>query len=235
MKNLSLFFIFATFCGVCNTQAQLLPGYNPMFYNTVVSAAEGVGKPFFLMQHVMTMPGVTVIHDSVLAFEGKHYKVHSEYQNPVTGNPNHYYVDASEYAAYQIQSLAPVWPTRIPNVLYNYSDSTFNSLADCVGYGTRLLAAIGDVTTAGNSYLALIATVKLANTTMFASPGWVASAYEFGAAFATLPDVNTTGWGYVAGSVLADSINAFNHQSEPTHYNHHLLHSGTRKNDALRS
>jgi hypothetical protein len=216
MKKLTLFIVMSAFCGVCTTYAQLLPGYNPMFYNTVVSAAEGVGKPFFLMQGVMTMPGVTVFHDSVLSFEGHHYKVHSEYQNPVTGNPNHYYVDAAEYDAYQIQSLAPVWPARIPNVLYNYSDSTFNSLADCVGYGTRLLSAIGDATTAGNSYLALIATVKLANTTMFASPGWVASAYEFGAAFATLSDVNTTGWGYVAGSVLADSINAFNHQSEPT-------------------
>jgi hypothetical protein len=89
MKRLILFILLAVFSGILTTHAQLLPGYNPMFYNTVVSAAEGVGKPFFLMQHVMTMPGVTVIHDSVLTFEGKHYKVHSEYQNPVTGNPNH--------------------------------------------------------------------------------------------------------------------------------------------------
>ena len=214
-KNLLLLLISA-FCGMMSARAQLLPGYNPMFYNTVIAAAEGVGKPFFLMQGVTTIPGVTVFHDSVLIFEGNHYKVHSEYQNPVTGNTNHYYVDASEYAAYQIQSLDPVWPSRIPNVLYNYSDSTFNSLADCVGYGTRLLSATGDVTTTSNSYLALIATIKLANTTMFADPGWVASAYEFGAAFATLPDVNDAGWGYVAGSVLPDSIDAYNHRSVPT-------------------
>jgi hypothetical protein len=216
MKKSALFFIFFAFGGVCTTHAQLLPGYNPMFYNTVVSAAEGVGKPFFLMQKVLTMPGVTVFHDSLLAFEGKHYKVHSEYQNPVTGNTNHYYLDASEYASYQIQSLASVWPARIPNVLYKYSDSVFNSLADCVGYGTRLLSSVGDTSLAGNSYRVLITTIKQANTTMFASPGWVASAYEIGAAFATLPAVNATGWGYVAGSVLADSINAYNHRTVPT-------------------
>jgi hypothetical protein len=202
-------------CGILTVNAQLLPGYNTMFYNTVVSAAEGVGKPFFLMQKVTAMTGVTVEHDSLLRFEGNLYKVHSEYQNPVTGNPNHYYVEASEFQAYQIESLVPVWPLKIPNVLYKYSDSVFNSLADCVGYGTRLLAAVGDTTTAGNAYLTLISLMKQNNTTMFASPGWVASAYEFGAAFATLPDVNSTGWGYVAGSILADSINAYNQSINP--------------------
>ncbi|MEI6436823.1 MAG: hypothetical protein WCP32_18510 [Bacteroidota bacterium] len=44
----------------------------------------------------------------------------------------------------------------------------------------------------------------------------MSSAYEFGAAFATLPNVNATGWGYIAGSVLADSINANNHRLDPT-------------------
>jgi hypothetical protein len=79
--------ILSVSCGISTKMAQLLPGYIPC--NTVITAAEGVGKPFFLMQGVTSMPGVTVFHDSVLIFEGKHYKVHSEYQNPVTGNPNH--------------------------------------------------------------------------------------------------------------------------------------------------
>ena len=197
------------------SEAQLLNGYNNQLYSTVFDAAEGVAMPFLLQQGYMTMPGVSIHNDTMLLYSGQVYELVNRYQNPESGNPNNYYLEHTQYGKYQIEIFRNVWPFDIPNVFYNYSEYSFSSLADCVGYGTRLLSAVGDTTENGNAYLNLIKILKTANTTIMAERGFVASAYEFGAAFPTLPDNNPGGWEYISGNIIPDSINAYNHRLHP--------------------
>jgi hypothetical protein len=197
------------------SEAQLLSGYNRQFYPTIFEAAEGVAMPFLLQQGYKTMPGVTIHNDTMLSYNGDIYAINNRYQNPEAGNKNGYYLTSDQYAAYQIEIFRNVWHLNIPNVFYNYTEGAFYSWADCVGFGTRLLSSVGDTTEDGNGYLSLIKTVRSANTTMMAVKGYVASAYEIGAAFAILPDVNQGGWEYVSGNVITDSINAYNHRVHP--------------------
>lgn len=214
MRNLlfSLLFLFTSFV---SSFSQLLPGYNTAFSNDVLSSAESIAMPFLLQQGVKVLPGVQVHNDTMLLFEGRIYRLTNIYQNPEPGNSNSYYIEYSSYTEYGINIFSNVWHINIPRVIYSSSDSSFYSMADCVGFGTRLLSAVGDTTQYGNAYLSLIKTVKDANTTMMAARGYVASAYELGAAFPTLPDINPGGWSYVAGNVIADSIDAYNHRIHP--------------------
>jgi hypothetical protein len=197
------------------SEAQLLNGYNQQFYTNVFDAAEGVAMPFLLVQGYKTMPGVTIQNDTTLLYNGQIYTFNNRYQNPENGNPNGYYIELSQYGKYQIDIFRNVWHIQIPRVFYNFSEHSFSSMADCVGYGTRLLSAVGDTTENGNAYLKLINTIKTANRTIIAERGYVASAYEFGAAFPTLPDANPGGWEYISGNIIADSINAYNHRLHP--------------------
>jgi hypothetical protein len=197
------------------SETQLLSGYNQQLYTSVFNAAEGIAMPFLLQQGFMTMQGVQIYNDTMLLYNGQVYPIMSNYRNP-DSVPNGYYLASSQYGTYGIQIFTNVWHINIPNVFYNSSNYTFSSLVDCVGYGTRLLAAVGDTSETGNAYLKLIYTVKTANRTRMAERGFVASAYEFGAAFPTLPDSSANGWSYVTGNVLADSINAYNHRVDPS-------------------
>lgn len=210
-------FIFLMFALILQSsgQAQLLPGYNPQLYSNIINAAKGTGMPFLLQQGYLTMPGVEIINDTTLSYQGHNYKTRNLYQNPVPNNTNQYYIMASSYGSYLINIFRNVWYLKIPNVLYKQTDSTFYSLVDCVGFGTRVLSAVGDTTDTGNAYLSLIKSVKESNNTSFASKGWVAMAYQFGAAFPTLPDANPLGWSYVSGNIKYDSINAYNHRLNP--------------------
>lgn len=219
MKKTISFFLFVILISAVTgpkTEAQLLNGYNQSFYDNVFDAAEGVAMPFLLVQGYKTLPGVSIMNDSTLMYQSQHYVLRNKYQNPISGNPNGYYIEESQYGKYQIDIFRNVWHIDIPHVFYNYSEHSFSSLADCVGYGSRLLSAIGDTTQSGNAYLKLISTIKSVNTTIFADRGYVASAYEFGAAFPTLPDLNKGGWEYVSGNMLGDSINAYNHRLHPS-------------------
>lgn len=192
--------------GVQNsTTAQLLPHYNQAFYPTVLDAAIGVGEPFLLQQGYLQMQGVTV-SDTTLVYNGQEYKVHEKYENPGPG----YYITSDQYPAFNIGTFQSVWPTRMPYALYDAAAHTFNSTIDCVGYGTRLLSATGTAAASGNAYLLLGDSVRTKNTTPFAAPGWVASAYEFAAAFATLKNTGA-GWQYVAGNVNPHVIDSVNH------------------------
>lgn len=196
--------------------SQLLTGYNQRFYPTVFDAAEGVAMPFLLQQGYKTMTGVTVEQDTLLIYNGTTYYITNKYQNPEKGNENNYYLLAKDYPGYQIDIFKNVWHVNIPNVFYNYNESRFSSLADCVGFGTRLLSSVGDTTESGNAYLSLINTIHALKVTPMAVKGFVASAYEIGAAFSVLPDVNPGGWSYVSGNIMSDSINAYNHRIHPS-------------------
>ena len=216
MKKLLLLFFTALFIMNFNLNAQsVLPGYNGTLYTNVLNATIGVGKPFLLQQRYLTMPGVTILSDSTFSYQGHIYFIHNKYQNTAPPDTVNYYVPDSLYTLYGINIFKNAWPTRIPNVFYKSADSTFVSLVDCVGYGTRLLSAVGDTTTMGNAYLNLMHTIWTEHKTVFCSRGYVAMAYEVAVAFPTLPDANPSGWIYVSGNIIPDSINAFNHRREP--------------------
>lgn len=198
-----------------NAYSQIIQGYNPALYNSVLLAAQGVAKPFLLQQGFITTPGLTVINDTTMLYQGNYYYTRSKYQNPVIPDTNNYYLPESVYSIYEINIFRNLWQNKIPNAFYKNSESRYYTLFDCVGFGTRLLSATGDTTQNGNGYLSLIHTVKTANTSIFAAKGFVASAYEFAAAFATLLDSPYIGWMYICGKVMSDSINAYNHRKEP--------------------
>jgi hypothetical protein len=217
MKKLLLLLFTALFIMNFSAKAQsILPGYNGTLYSNVLNATVGVGKPFLLQQGYLTMPGVTILNDTTLSYQGHKYFLHNKYQNTAPPDTVNYYIPDSLYTIYGVNIFKNVWPTRIPNVLFKSSDSTFYSLVDCVGYGTRLLSAVGDTSTMGNAYMNLMHTIWNERKTVFCARGYVAMAYEVAAAFPTLLDVNPTGWIYVSGNIIADSINAFNHRREPT-------------------
>jgi hypothetical protein len=217
MKKLFALLLVVLFFANYSIKAQsVIPGYNGTLYTNVLNATIGVGKPFLLQQGYLTMPGVTIYHDSILSYQGHLYIIHNKYQNTAPPDTVNYYIPDSLYTLFGVNIFKNIWPTRIPNVLFKSSDSTFYSLVDCVGYGTRLLSAVGDTTTQGNAYMNLMHTIWNERKTIFCSRGYVAMAYEVAAAFPTLLDVNPTGWVYVSGNIISDSINAFNHRREPT-------------------
>ena len=194
-------------CKQTKNNTALLAGYNNSFYPSVLKAAQGIGMPFFLQEHLDTMAGVTVVRDSFLMYQGQTYAIHNNYENP----DSVYYIAQSSYTNYGINAAtAALWPKKIPNALYNASDSTFNSTVDCVGYGTRVLAATGSgaADMANNAYLALGAFVRGTGAAPFASPGWVASAYQIAIAFPMLPATGKLGWQYVAGNVIKQLIDS---------------------------
>jgi len=205
-------------CKQPKSGAALLPNYNTSFYPTVLQATEGIGMPFFLQEHVDTMAGVTVVRDSFLMYQGATYTIFNNYENP----DSVYYIAASNYANYGINAAtAALWPAKIPNALYNKADSTFNSTVDCVGYGTRILAATGSggADSTNNAYVALGAFVRGTGAAPFAAHGWVASAYQIAIAFPLLPAAGKLGWQYVSGNVITQLIDSVNNRPQPNwHY-----------------
>ncbi len=202
----------ASFCllsSVCF--AQLLPNYNSSFYPTVLSAAMGVGQPFLLLQGYAKLQGLTIPNaaGNALVYNGQTYYAYEKYTNPGTATDAIYYVNHSEYAAYGSSVFSPIWPKQMPNALYH--NDTFSSYIDCVGYGTRLLSAVGSAQYSNNAYMQLMTGIRKKNVTPFADTGYVASAYEVAAAFPTLPTAANSGWMYVAGGVLPVQIDTYNH------------------------
>ncbi|RYD52358.1 MAG: T9SS type A sorting domain-containing protein [Sphingobacteriales bacterium] len=198
--------------GLHPAQAQtgLLPGYNSALYPTVLAAARGVAKPFLLQQGYDRMNGVTVT-DTILHSSTVNYPVEQLYQNPSAG----YTLPAAQYASYGITPFTTLWPQQIPFILYDATAQTYRGHADCVGYMARLLSATGDTSSTGNAYINLMNTVHAAATTLFAYRGYVCTAYQLGAAFPTLSSTNPTGWQYVSGTVMTDSVNNYNHRYRP--------------------
>ncbi len=213
MKQLSALLIAGSMLfAQCKAQNQpLLPNYNSSYYPTVLQAAEGVAMPFLLQQQYKSMPGVTVQNDSFLVYNNVTYAVHTHYLNPTPQFNNGYYVSAADYKAYNLPATTNnIWPYRIPYALYNTPTKTFNAIIDCVGFGTRLLAATGSSTVSDNAYMQLMNYIRSQGMTPFAARGFVASAYEIAAAFPALPATAQPGWQYVAGNVQTAVVNNIN-------------------------
>ena len=211
VASLAIFIFLSSFAGIANASSHIkdtaitppliTTKYNDTFYNSVLEAAMGIAQPYLLQQKYYTMPGVTVSGNS-LVYDGVTYPVSEVYFNPGTG----YYIPSSSYAQYGISNFKSVWPNQCPNAFYDSSTHTFNAKIDCVGFGTRLLSAIGGTTSATNPYLSFIARIKTNNTGLMASKGFVATAYEFAVDFPTLRTAPKPGWAYIAGNVCAASV-----------------------------
>jgi hypothetical protein len=215
MKKILSVFIICLIAAQAQSQSQtLLAGYNSSFYPTVLQAAQGLGMPFLLQQQYKTLPGVTVKQDSFLVYNDITYAIHNHYLNPNAQYNNGYYVAEANYESFNIpDDIAGIWPKRIPYALYSPVTTTFNSTIDCVGYGTRLLAATGSTDPQHNAYLQLAAYARIQNITPFAAYGYVASAYQIAVAFPTLAAGVQHGWQYVAGNVNARIIDSLDKNS----------------------
>ena len=188
--------------------------YNTAFYPTVLDAAVGIAQPFLLQEGYLKLPGVSV-SDTNLVYNGMYYHVSQQYWNPAKDPAkayHHYTIKAVDYKEYNLDSLSEIWPKSCPNALYDTATNTFNATVDCVGYGSRLLAAVGDGSSSNNAYLDLINTVRSQQTAIFSSKGYVSTAYGFAAAFPTLKTTSGKGWTYISGNVDADAIDTYNHK-----------------------
>ena len=187
--------------------------YNTAFYPTILDAAKGIAAPFLYQQGYYKLSGLTV-NDSNITYNGTEYHVSQLYWNPAKDPAkafHDYTIKTDNYEKYNIASLQNIWPKSCPNALYDSTTHTFNATIDCVGYGSRLLAAVGNGSTDNNAYLNLLNTLKQQHSTISSSKGYVSTAYSLSVALPTLPTETKTGWSYVAGSIDFNAIDEYNH------------------------
>ena len=201
---------------VVNAQAFRTKTYNTAFYPTVLDAAIGIAQPFLLQQGYLKLPGVSV-SDTNLVYNGMYYHVSQQYWNPAKDPAKAYHqytIKAVDYKEYNLDNLSEIWPKSCPNALYDTATNTFHAFIDCSGYGSRLLAAVGDGSTGKNAFIELGSTVKSQNVATFVAKGYSSQAYGFAAAFPTLKTTGSKGWTYISGNVDADGIDVYNHKKD---------------------
>lgn len=170
--------------------------YNVDFFPDVLSAAAGLAQPFLTAQGYLTLPGATVDGSRVQS-DGQVFTIFDQYDNP---QPKYY---TSTPAAF-----AQVWPRedRFPNAAFYSSTHTFNATIDCVGFASRVLAAVGGKTVDSNAYCQLHRTLtSLPGTSFPLQLGVVPEAFQFAVSLAAL-DSSGRGWSYVAGSIAPRKI-----------------------------
>ena len=148
--------------------------YNTAFYPTILDAAKGIAAPFLYQQGYYKLPGLTV-NDTNINYNGTEYHISQLYWNPAKDPAkafHDYTIKVNNYHKYNIASLQNVWPKSCPNALYDSVTKTFTATIDCVGYGSRLLAAVGNSTPESNAYLSLLNTLKQQHSTLSASMGY---------------------------------------------------------------
>ena len=165
LASLAIFISLSSFVGTANASSHIkdtviappliTAKYNDTFYNSVLEAAMGIVQPYLLQQKYYTMPGVTVSGNSLI-YDSVTYPVSEVYFNPGTG----YYIPYSSYAQYGISNFSSIWPTQCPNAFYDSSTHSFYAQIDCVGFGTRLLSAVGTTTSPSNAYLNLLNRIR---------------------------------------------------------------------------
>ena len=135
-----------------------------------------------MQQGYLSTPAITVL-DTSLIYNGVTYPVSQAYN--ISRN-SVFYIPSSVYTNYGIRNFKIIWPTKFPNIDFNIATKTFNSQVDCVGYGTRVLSAVGDTTINGNAYASLVNQVTIANVADMPPAGRAADSYQLATAFATI-------------------------------------------------
>ena len=177
--------------------------YNNAYYNSVLEAAQGLAQPYLLQQGYYKMPGVTVNGNNIV-YDSVSYGINESYNQSVT----YYYVRDTQYAYYGVSAASKLWTTHMPDVMYDSVLQRFFSRSDCVGFGCRLLAAVGGTTASTNAYLNLTKRVIDYNESGIAGKNSITTAYSIAIAFPEMTTAEVPGWQYIAGNVEDSMINA---------------------------
>jgi len=183
--------------------------YNDSFYTSVLSSAMGIAQPFLLQQGYITMSGVTV-SDTSLVYDGVKYPVSQAYNTNRTTGSDGFYISPTQYSYYGISNFKSIWKVESPNIFFDGTNNTFKTRVDCIGYGARVLAAVGGQTSSTNAFLLLANGILNAGISDFAAIGHVPDSYQMATSFATLGTTPISGWEYIAGNVLPADIQTYN-------------------------
>ena len=189
--------------------------YNDSFYNSVLSAAAGIAQPFLLQQGYLTMPGVTVV-DTSLIFNGKKYLTSNVYYTPRTTSRIGFYISSTDYPYYGVANFSSIWSKECPNIFYDTIQKLFHTSTDCIGFGIRVISAVGGTSSANNAYLKFANAILKAKICHLAAVGHAPDSYEMATSFATLPSTPINGWEYISGNGLFTDINTYNHTLDNT-------------------
>ena len=177
--------------------------YNNAFYNSVLEAAQGLAQPYLLQQGYISLPGVTV-NGNNLVYNNDTFGIDESYNQSAA----YYYVRDTQYAYYGVGAASKLWTTHIPDVMYDSVLQRFFSRSDCVGFGCRLLAAVGGTTSSNNAYLNLTKRVKNYGESTIAGKNSITTAYSIAIAFPEMTTAEIPGWQYIAGNAEDSMINA---------------------------
>ncbi|MBK1989313.1 hypothetical protein A0J48_017515 [Sphaerospermopsis aphanizomenoides BCCUSP55] len=180
--------------------------YNTQKYTSVLDAAQGIAQPFLAVQQQNTGNVINVDSETnYIVINNQKYQVINKYENPEglpKRNDRNYYIGQDYYFEYGLLHES-AWPIAFPNITYSRSQFTFTCEVDCVGYGCRVLSAVG--LNGQDAYSELIDNIHRMHEIHFAERGVVASAFEFAIAFPLFPTINEdeedSGWYYVSGNV----------------------------------
>ncbi len=189
--------------------------YSDSFYNNVLSAAMGIAQPYLLQQGNISLPGVTVV-DTSLVYDGVKYPTSNLYYTPRTIANDGFYIAANQLPYYGAGKLSVIWPKECPNIFYDSTKTMFQSHTDCIGFGVRVLAAVGGTSVKNNAYLSFANGILKANICHFAAIGRAPNSYEMATSFATLGSNQISGWTYISGNLLLSSVNKYNHAQDST-------------------
>lgn len=189
--------------------------YNDSFYTSILSAAEGIAQPFLLQQGYITFPGVTVV-DTSLVYNGVKYLTSNVYYTPRTISRTGFYISSADYPYYGVTNFSSIWSKECPNIFYDTAQKLFHTSTDCIGYGIRVIAAVGGTSSANNAYLKFANAILKAKICHLAPLGHAPDSYEMAAAFATLQTTTVDGWQYVSGNGLFTDMNTYNHTLDNT-------------------
>ena len=177
--------------------------YNNAYYNSVLEAAQGLAQPYLLQQGYISLPGVTVNGNNIV-YNNDTFGIDESYNQSAA----YYYVRDTQYAYYGVNAASKLWTTHIPDVMYDSVLQRFFSRSDCVGFGCRLLAAVGGTTSSNNAYLNLCKRVNALKESSIAGKNSITTAYSIAIAFPEFTTAEIPGWQYIAGNVEDSMINA---------------------------
>lgn len=182
--------------------------YNSDFFNSTADASFAVSTPFLVLQGNITIPGTT-INAGTVSFNNAVFNVFTHYINPSYTQP-----DINTYFTATPANFQQAWLNKLfPNAVFSQSvgsggNGTFNGTLDCVGFGCRVIIAVGSDDPQNNAYSLLHAQVDTA-AIHFAVPGIVPSALEIAIAF---PVLLPGRWTYIAGSISVSAIQNYENQ-----------------------
>ncbi|MCX2583949.1 hypothetical protein [Pedobacter sp. MR22-3] len=174
--------------------------YNSDFFNSTAEASFAVSTPYLVAQGNISIPDVTVSGETV-SFNNTAFTVLTNYINPgPNSSGENYYTETP--AAFEPVWPKPLYPDAVFTPVTGAGGGTFTGTLDCVGFGCRVITAVGSNDPQNNAYSLLHQQVDF-DAIHFAAPGIVPTALEIAIAF---PVLLPGRWSYVAGCISASTI-----------------------------